>query len=446
MTEAAILPFAEPEADFAARLDPEAARLVLLIDAAYRHRDGKTSTADQRRTIEAAQGRVTQARAGGLWTRILQGLAPDDLALDALACALLPVLRPAQALRIAGLQGGAELAPTQALLHQILLLSGAEDLQMLRLISPAGPLLAGGWLSVEGMGPARLLRPGPRLLRRILGEDGFGALPAGMVLDDDGTGALPDLILPADIARHLDEIAALARFALTAQDGDALSAPAGPAVLLTGPPGTGKSLAARHLARRLKRPLFRLELGRIVSKWLGDTERNLTEVFTQMSGTRGCILIDECDAILGRRVAVREARDHSANMTVSHLLMLLERHRGPVFATSNLRNNLDDAYLRRFAAVVEFRRLDPRLRAAAWHAALGPEDRPDLADLAASIDLPPAEIANAALYARALADGAALGPEHLARAIRRERGKAAATFTGAELMALAPYLPAEDAT
>ena len=133
-------------------------------------------------------------------------------------------------------------------------------------------------------------------------------------------------------------------------------------------------------------------------------------------------------------------------MTVSHLLMLLERHRGPVFATSNLRNNLDDAYLRRFAALVEFRRLDPRLRAAAWHAALGPEDRPDLADLAASIDLSPAEIANAALYARALADGAALGPEHLARAIRRERGKAAATFTGAELMALAPYLPAEDAT
>ena len=58
MTEAAILPFAEPEADFAARLDPEAARLVLLIDAAYRHRDGKTSTADQRRTIEAAQGRA----------------------------------------------------------------------------------------------------------------------------------------------------------------------------------------------------------------------------------------------------------------------------------------------------------------------------------------------------------------------------------------------------
>lgn len=455
MAGAAVLPFADHDPDLARLLDPEAARISLLLDVTARHREGRPANAERRREIEAAQARVVKSRASGLWAHILgaEVLPPGlsgDMAADVLAFSLFTVLRPSQAGRIAALQGGTEATLAQSLLHEALLLSPAEEIAMQRLLSPAGRLLAGGWLQIEGTGPTRLVRPGPRLLRRVLGEDGFGTLPSGVVLEDDGTGPLPALLLPPETARHLDEIAALARFSLARQLDEGAGAPGGPAVLMTGPPGTGKTLAARHLARRLNRPLFRLELGGIVSKWMGETERNLTSVFQQMSGTRGCILMDECDTILSRRVQVRESRDQTANMTVSHVLMLMERHRGPVFATSNLRSNIDDAFIRRFAAVIEFRRHDRALREVAWARALAGSVADDqtapLARLAAGIDLSPAEIANAAHYARALAgaEGAVPGAVHLARAIRRERGKGAATFTRAELMALAPFLPPED--
>lgn len=437
-----------PDPDLAARLAPEGARLTQLVAITARHRQGRGIGAEQRRALEAAQARVAEARAGGLWRAVLggDGAADDDLAADALAASLYPHLWPSQAIRLSGLQPGGEMALSQALMHEMLMLSPAEELRMQQILSPAAPLPAGHWLQIDGAGPGRLIRPGARLLRRILGEDGFGTLPGGVVLADNGTGPLPLLLLAADTARHLDEITALAAFSLARQARER-TAPGGPAVLLSGPPGTGKTLAARHLSRRLGRPLFRLNLGAILSKWMGETERNLTEIFGQMSGTRGCILIDECDALLSRRTAVREARDHSANLTVSHLLMLLEAHQGPVFATTNLRGNIDDAFLRRFGAVVEFRRPDRALRQTAWLRALsGVAGAEALARLAAAIDLSAAEIANAGTYALALAEAAGRRPEaaHLARAIRRECTKSTATFTRDQLGPLAEHLP-EDA-
>ncbi|OLS52130.1 ATP-binding protein [Rhodovulum sulfidophilum] len=433
MSGVAVLSAAEPLAD---ALEAELGRVAVLVGIVARHREGGAAKAEQKRELMAAQKAVAEARARGAW----EGIAEGDLAPDALAVALYPVVWPSKAFGLTALQPGvSEMAVTQALLHELLMVSPAEEMVLHRLLSPAGPLLAGGWLAVEGSGPGRLIRPGPRLLRRVLGEEGFGTLPAGVVLADDGRGPLPDLILARATAEALGEVAALARYTL-AREG------AGPAVLLTGPPGTGKSLAARHLSRRIGRPLFQLNLGTVVSKWLGETERNLSRIFDEMSGTPGAILIDECDALLGKRVSVKEGRDHHVNLTVSHLLMLLERHRGPVWLTSNLRTNLDDAYIRRFSAVVEFRRPDPVLRAAAWEreigAAAGKAARVEMAGLAASVDLSVAEIASAAGYARALANarGGRLGAADLARAVLRERRKSTATFGRRDLKALGTYL------
>lgn len=437
-----VLAFAAHDPSLAEELRAELLRVAALVGIVARHREGKPASAEQKRDLGALQERVAAVRRRGLWPELLGTEPPEALACDALAVALYPVVWPSRALALMALQPGAtEPAPSQALLHELIMAGPEEEMALHHLLSPAGALIAGGWLQAEGAGPLRQLRPGPRLLRRVLGEAGFGALPAGVILADDGARPLPELILGSETSAALDEVVALAEFTL--QGG----LRPGPAVLLTGPPGTGKSLAARHLSRRIGRPLFQLNLGTIVSKWLGETERNLSRVFEQMSGTRGCILIDECDALLGKRVSVKEGRDHHVNLTVSHLLMLLEAHMGPVWLTSNLRGNLDDAYIRRFSAVVEFKRPDQALRLAAWQREIGPAlaegPRRELARLAATVDLSAAEIASACHYALALAHArrGALTAAEVARAVECERTKSTATFARTDLQALAPYLP-----
>ena len=424
-------------------LQAEFARLEVLLRIVQRHRDDKQASAEQKRDLSEAQCAVDAARAKGVWQSLLPGgLAAEPLVPDVLALALFPYARPSAVLALTALQQGVSgAAPCQALVHELLMLGPREEAALNLLISPAHELLALGAIRTEGVGPLRQIHPGAAILRRVFGEEGFGNLPAGIRLISTAQRPLPDLLISAEMTERLAEIEALACLAE-----EAPSDAGGPAVLFVGAPGTGKSLAARHLAKRLGRPLFQLDLGAIVSKWVGETERNLSRVFEQMAGTEGCILIDEADALLGKRVNVKEGRDHYVNITVSHLLMLLENHRGLVFLTSNLRANLDDAYTRRFAAVVEFKRPDAELRTRLWQGVLDRHsvegDIPELVRLAGSIDLSAAEIANAGRLAVALArlDGGPITAGTLARAVLREKTKVTATFARTDLRMLAPYL------
>jgi SpoVK/Ycf46/Vps4 family AAA+-type ATPase len=186
-----------------------------------------------------------------------------------------------------------------------------------------------------------------------------------------------------------------------------------------------------------------------MSKWVGETEKNLSRIFERMSGLRGVILIDEADSLLGKRVAVKEGRDATANLLVSHLLGLLEYHEGLVILTTNLRANIDDAYIRRFAAVIEFTRPDVALRRKLWHDALaglplstGVEE---LAGLAAKVDLSGAEIRNIAMLAAAIAadQRRAVSPADLARAAMREKTKTTLTFSRRDLRTLEPFVEDE---
>lgn len=431
---------------FRIELESEYRRIELLFDILARHREGLKASSDHRTSLDAAQHSVGELRDKGLWLEIT-GQSFSPLACDILAAALFAAVWQSRAFKLQALQPGiSEFGLSQALLHEALMVTYEEELDLIGHLSPASDLISGNWVQVEGNGAARTVRAGPRLLRRILGEDAFGALPAGISLCDNGSAPIPDLILQPKTASELREVTALARYSVKNSSGHAVVR-GGPAILLTGPPGTGKSLAARHIARDIERPLFQLNLGEIVSKWLGQTERNLSRVFEQMAGTRGAMLIDECDAILGRRVSVKEGRDHWVNLTVSHLLMLLERHQGPVILTSNLRTNLDDAYLRRFAAVVDFRRPDAALRQRIWLRELEPfltqTKREEIAALAASVDLSAAEIANACFFAAALADakGVQIDAAHVARAVQAERTKSTATFAPSDLNALSAFLP-----
>jgi len=125
------------------------------------------------------------------------------------------------------------------------------------------------------------------------------------------------------------------------------------AVLLTGPSGTGKTLAAEGLAATIGRDLMRVDLRRVVSRFIGETEKNLSRVFAGAETSGAVLFFDEADALFGKRSEVKDSHDRYANIETGYLLQKIESHRGLVILASNGRHNIDPAFLRRLRYVVD---------------------------------------------------------------------------------------------
>jgi SpoVK/Ycf46/Vps4 family AAA+-type ATPase len=201
------------------------------------------------------------------------------------------------------------------------------------------------------------------------------------------------------------------------------------------------------LAAELRRPLYRVDLGLLVSKYIGETEKNLNRLFDAAHGRDVVLQFDEADSLFGKRGEVKEARDRYANLEVSHLLTRIEAHDGPCILTTNLRRYLDAAFLRRFQVVVEFPRPDAASRRRLWDRLLPPAAprAPDLdLDLVAgAVNLTGGAIRNAGLHAAFLAADADTPIEtaHIAVAVWRELGKDGRELSPTALGALAAGLP-----
>lgn len=124
--------------------------------------------------------------------------------------------------------------------------------------------------------------------------------------------------------------------------------------LFHGPPGTGKTLTANLLAKTVNKPLFRIDLSLVVSKYIGETEKNLATVFDQAENKDWILFFDEADALFGKRTKVSDAHDRYANQEVSYLLQRVEDFSGLVILASNLKSNMDDAFIRRFQSIIYF--------------------------------------------------------------------------------------------
>ena len=124
--------------------------------------------------------------------------------------------------------------------------------------------------------------------------------------------------------------------------------------LFHGPGGTGKTLAALAIAREFDVQVFRVDLSRVASKYIGETEKNLAAVFAEAERSGAVLLFDEADALFGKRSDVRDSHDRYANIEVSYLLQRIEAFGGLVILTTNARQNIDDAFVRRLRFVVEF--------------------------------------------------------------------------------------------
>ena len=125
-------------------------------------------------------------------------------------------------------------------------------------------------------------------------------------------------------------------------------------ILFAGPPGTGKTLTASLLGKYTGRDVFRIDLSLVISKYIGETEKNLSKLFDRAENKDWILLFDEADALFGKRTGVRDAHDKYANQEVSYLLQRIESHAGLVILASNMKSNIDAAFTRRFNAIIEF--------------------------------------------------------------------------------------------
>ncbi len=170
--------------------------------------------------------------------------------------------------------------------------------------------------------------------------------------------------------------------------------------LFHGPPGTGKTLTASLLGKASGRDVFRVDLSAVVSKYIGETEKNLAALFDQACNRNWILFFDEADALFGKRSGVKDAHDRYANQEVSYLLQRVEEFDGMVILASNLRTNIDEAFLRRFNAVIRFPFPDESQRAAIWARILPAQaDRSELAEVLAQFELPGGGIANVVHFA-----------------------------------------------
>jgi hypothetical protein len=211
----------------------------------------------------------------------------------------------------------------------------------------------------------------------------------------------------------------------------------GTTALFAGPSGTGKTLAAEVLASDLDLDLHRIDLSSVVSKYIGETERNLRRVFDAADDGGSVLLFDEADALFGKRAEVKDSHDRYANIEVAYLLQRMEEHRGLAILTTNMREALDTAFLRRIRFVIEFPFPDLALRAEIWRRVF-PAETPT-ADLQperlARLNLPGGAIRNIAVAAAFLAadDGGVVRMPHLLRAARVECAKLDQPFVAADL-------------
>jgi hypothetical protein len=200
-------------------------------------------------------------------------------------------------------------------------------------------------------------------------------------------------------------------------------------VLFAGESGTGKTMAAQVLAAQLGLEIFRVDLATIVSKYIGETEKNLDRIFGAAEGSNAILFFDEADALFGKRSEVSDSHDRYANIEVAYLLQRMEGYAGAVILATNFRRNIDDAFVRRLDFVIDFPFPEIEDRKRIWRLLL-PDEAPraddiDIDFLATQFKLSGGGIRNCSLSAafQAADDSGVIEMRHLVRAVAQEYGK-----------------------
>ena len=276
-----------------------------------------------------------------------------------------------------------------------------------------------GQVTLADVTAACRLRHGRKLAalaRRLSPSQGW----EGLVLPADRKAALREFCLQL---KHRSRVLGDWGFDRKLGSGKSLAA------LFAGPPGTGKTLAAGVIAAELGVELYHIDLSRVVSKYIGDTEKHLAELFADAEAANAALFFDEADSLFGKRTEVRDSHDRYANLETSYMLQRIESYEGVIILASNLLKNIDEAFVRRLGFVIEFPMPGPAERLRIWQE-IWPKQVPlgtdvDLPFLAERIDLSGGYIRNIALAAAFLAaeENLPVAMSHLLHAARREHQK-----------------------
>jgi hypothetical protein len=238
-----------------------------------------------------------------------------------------------------------------------------------------------------------------------------------------------DLVLDGLVREQIEEIQAWMQHEHTIMDvwGMRKKLKPGYRALFFGPPGTGKTLTACLLGQLTGRDIYRIDLSMVVSKYIGETEKNLSRVFEQAENKNWILFFDEADALFGKRTKVEDAHDRYANQEVSYLLQRIEDFEGVIILASNFKSNMDDAFTRRFQGVIHFPMPRPDERLKLWKLAFPPtvvlEKDIDLKLIADRYEIAGGSIINVVRYCAMMAlrkNGNIITLEDITEGIRRE--------------------------
>ena len=238
-----------------------------------------------------------------------------------------------------------------------------------------------------------------------------------------------DLILPAFVSKQLREIETwmVNRETLLKTWGMDKYLKPGYKCLFYGPPGTGKTLTATLIGKKTGSDVYRIDLSQTVSKYIGETEKNLSSLFDRAENKGWILFFDEADALFGSRTNAKDAHDRYANQQVSYLLQRIEDYNGLVILASNLKNNIDSAFLRRFQSMIHFRIPDDAQRLRLWRAGFNSRAeldlKIDLKEIAKKYEIAGGTIINIVQYAMLQAleiNSKTIQPDYIMDGIKRE--------------------------
>ncbi|GAB1257662.1 hypothetical protein NBRC116494_21640 [Aurantivibrio plasticivorans] len=450
------------EALYVPALDSEWDRVELLARCLLMSRAGVKPDDGTIATLKELQHQVEALRTShpNPWQKLpVENLSP--LAMDVLAVIYAVEAQPRVGLLLQDLNNTSQPFPTLALVQVLLALDNHESKHLYQLAGEHGELQQRGLIQPVSQQSDQAQEAGSHAFTCIRANRFWlGTLLDWPLAEITPPGSFrvkqqacwDDLVLPQDRISMLHEYMMWLRHKHTVVDQWGGRKVGGPVALFSGPSGTGKTFAASVIAGELGWPLYRVDLARLVSKYIGETEKNIGRLFDSAHGKQLVLQFDEVDALMSKRGEVKEARDRYANMEVSYLLSRIEEHDGPCILTTNLRSHIDKAFIRRFQAVVEFPRPNEAARALLWRRMLPPQapisKNVDFEMLARSVSLTGGNIRNAALHAAYLAaeqgfkgGGTEINLEHIAIGVWRELTKDKAQIPTSDLGVLVEYLP-----
>lgn len=431
----------------AVNMSAEWERIELLCACLSLSRQGEEISDEFEGLLGSLQHQVSNERQQHPWQDLASKYNLTPLDQDILVAVMAPVAEPRIGWIYQQLQAGISGSyPSSAFIQELFFMEQDDGKNMRARLSDSAPLIRAGLIHSSPKEPYESLQPTSRARLELLDEHALSIAPPPGTVEIHEKATWDDIVLPPYCLQSLKEYILWITQRERVIDEWGGKPIGGPVALFAGPSGTGKTFSAIVLANELGWPLFRVDLGMLVSKYVGETEKNFNKLFDAAHDQNMVLLFDEAESLFGKRADIRDARDRFSNMEISHLLSRIERHQGPCILTTNLRKHLDAAFARRFQTVIEFPRPDARARSQLWSKHIPPraprDESLDTDLLGNEIKLTGGQIRNAALHAAFLAAGEAkpISLRHMARAIWVELGKSGKEIIPSSLGMLAEHL------